>query len=349
MNRSTAIMICNSTGRVDPVWAANWGLVDLDWNGDKINWSKMVPMNAEEDMWENMRDVKNVNPTTITWVYRNSCKALPWHTSVRTLLEDKSHWGLFVPFAGCMPSPGVYTCGPNATQNLYHDFEQTPHGDCGNGVECGEYVFDARNASVRDFFLGDYFFGPTGAGSSVVDGFYVDDGWSSTGCSEMESDSVQKMGLTPAEVQDMIAAWSANVQAYRNALVAAGKFEWFLFVSCVCLFSCAFFRAQRITQQARARACTRKRRLRAARALCDTPRLRPRKPFSRQPPDALALSPPRYVIAVWRAADCPWAKSDLRQVLVRIISPRKLRRRVAEPERHAILRLYVSIEARHGR
>lgn len=68
----------------------------------------------------------------------NGIKALPWHTSVRRLLEDRSQWGLFMPLAGCMPSPGNYVCGPNATQNLYHDFEQTPHGDCGYGIECGE-------------------------------------------------------------------------------------------------------------------------------------------------------------------------------------------------------------------
>ena len=30
-----------------------------------------------------------------------------------------------MPYKGCSPAPGVYVCGPNATQNLYHDFEQT--------------------------------------------------------------------------------------------------------------------------------------------------------------------------------------------------------------------------------
>lgn len=53
-----------------------------------------------------------------------------------------------------MPSPGEYVCGPNATQNLFHDFEQTPKGDCGEGVECGEYVFNHRNASLLPFLLG---------------------------------------------------------------------------------------------------------------------------------------------------------------------------------------------------
>jgi hypothetical protein len=163
---------------------------------------------------------------TACWVYRNGIKALPWHASVRKLLEDKAQWGLFMPLKGCMPQPGNYICGPNATQNLFHDFEQTPKGDCGVGVECGEYVFDHRNASVRDFFLGDYFF-PKPFPKSVT-GYYVDDGWSKSGPSEMDADSVAKMGMTPADVDAMIAAWSANVQAYRDALVAAELFEWFL-------------------------------------------------------------------------------------------------------------------------
>lgn len=59
-------------------------------------------------------------------------------TTVREKLEDRDYWGWFMPNKGCNPSPGVYTCGPNATTNLYHDFEQTPHGDCGKGIECGE-------------------------------------------------------------------------------------------------------------------------------------------------------------------------------------------------------------------
>ena len=33
---------------------------------------------------------------------------------------------------------------------MYHDFKQTPrNGDCGKGVECGEYVFNHRNSSLR--------------------------------------------------------------------------------------------------------------------------------------------------------------------------------------------------------
>ena len=164
---------------------------------------------------------------TACWVYRNGVKALPWHTSVRRLLEDKAQWGLFMPLAGCSPSPGVYVCGENASQNLFHDFEQTPGAHtfrCGVGIECGEYVFNHRNASLRDFFLGDYFF-PQPFPQSVS-GYYVDDGWNSEGPTEMDKDAVERMGMTPADVKAMIAAWEANVQAYRDALVAGGLFEW---------------------------------------------------------------------------------------------------------------------------
>lgn len=258
MSRSTAIMICNSTGHVDAEWAAPWSLVDVDWNSAKPSscmtarsccspppltadsllhqlppavWSSAKPMNCEEDMLLNLQQIRAVNPNAITWLYRNGVKALPWFTSVRTKLENPAYWGWFMPLANCSPAPGVYVCGPNATDNLYHDFEQTPSGDCGVGVQCGEYVFNHRNESLRSFLLGEYFFRPTGANASgnMVNGFYVDDDWSSSGPSEMDKDAVQKMGMTPADVQAMTAAWAANEAAWRQALVAAGKFEWFLF------------------------------------------------------------------------------------------------------------------------
>lgn len=184
-------------------------------------------MAVEAFMVKNCDDIRAAsNGVTNCWVYRNGIKALPWHESVRKLLEDRSQWGLFMPLAGCMPSPGQYVCGPNATQNLFHDFEQTPKGDCGVGVECGEYVFNHRNASLIDFLLGEYFF-PSPFPSSVT-GYYVDDDWSEKGPSEMDPDSCEKMGMSPSDIAAMTAAWSSNQQTWRDALVAKGLFEWFL-------------------------------------------------------------------------------------------------------------------------
>lgn len=229
MAKSTAIMICNASGPVDAQWGAKWGLVDLDWNGNKVHWSKGTPMNNEEDLLENAAKIRAVNPDAITWVYRNGIKALPWFTSVRTKLEDPAYWGWFMPLANCHPSPGVYVCGPDATHNLYHDFEQTPQGDCGRGIECGEYVFNHLNESLRSFLLGEYFFGPLGAGNETVKGFYVDDFWSSQGPSEMDADAVQKMGMSKTDVNAMIAAWKDNQHSWRDKILANGRFEWFLF------------------------------------------------------------------------------------------------------------------------
>lgn len=188
-------------------------------------------MNNQENMIANIEAIRSINPQTRTWVYRNGIKALPWFTSVRVLLEDPSYWGYFMPYANC----SNYECGPNATQNLYHDFEQTPGvKECAApnasfGVECGEYVFNHRNASLRSFLLGDYFFGPDAAGNPLVDGFYVDDGWGSSGPSEMDSGAVKAMGMTPADVTAMVAAWTANQDAWMSALLAAGKFTWGMF------------------------------------------------------------------------------------------------------------------------
>jgi len=91
-------------------------------------------MSCEETLLAQAAATHALNPAAKQFVYRNAIKALPWFTSVREKLEDRAWWGWFLPYANCT----AHACGPNATQNLYHDFEQTPRGDCGEGVECGE-------------------------------------------------------------------------------------------------------------------------------------------------------------------------------------------------------------------
>jgi hypothetical protein len=158
---------------------------------------------------------KAQNPTAKVFVYRNIVKALPWYTEVRTLLQNQSMWGFFIPYAGCKDGAGRYVCTNNvtgvvdATANLFHDQKQTPgwtgggdggpdgvcHGDtrgdnatgptqsgrcdCGVGVACGEYLWDHRNGSaLTSWFTSEYVAGATyGLGNPNVDGFYLDDHW----------------------------------------------------------------------------------------------------------------------------------------------------------------------------
>ena len=96
-------------------------------------------------------------------------------------------------------------------------------------VECGEYVFDHRNKTLLQWIINTMFLGnATGGGNPAVSGFYVDDGWSLKGPSEMDTDAVALMGMSEKDVADMVAAWSSNVAAWKQAIWEAGLFEWFM-------------------------------------------------------------------------------------------------------------------------
>eukprot|EP01046_Picozoa_sp_COSAG06_P053995 COSAG06_NODE_9486_length_1888_cov_6.752935_2_plen_67_part_00 len=46
-------------------------------------------------------------------------KALAWYTEVRTLLQDQSYWGFFIPYAGCRSNTtGEYTCKNRVTGEI---------------------------------------------------------------------------------------------------------------------------------------------------------------------------------------------------------------------------------------
>ena len=162
---------------------AEFGLVDYDWSNAKKTWVDMSPMDADGMLVRQAARNKARNPTAKVFVYRNIVKALPWYTEVRKLLQNQSHWGWFIPYEKCRTAAGNYVCTNNvtgkvdATANLYHDEMQTPgwtgggdggpdgvcHGDttgnnatgptqsgycdCGEGVSCGEYLWDHRNGS----------------------------------------------------------------------------------------------------------------------------------------------------------------------------------------------------------
>ena len=229
MNASTIIQPCWMNGTYIPSFAP-WAIVDFDWSESRNLWSSTRPyMNCEETMLAQARALHELNPAGTTWIYRNSIKALPWFTSVREKLQDRAFWGWFLPYKNCTN----YECGPNATHNLYHDFEQTPNarGDgCGEGVECGEYLFDLRNASLRAWMQGPYLTSPVGLGSGFIKGFFFDDSWSAAGPSEESADAVNATGLTKSDVADMVAAGAANRDGMVATVIAGGGFVWQYFL-----------------------------------------------------------------------------------------------------------------------
>ena len=57
----------------------------------KLVWSNQNPMDCEERLLSQAKLVKNVNPGTRTFVYRNLVKALPWYSSVREKITDPAY------------------------------------------------------------------------------------------------------------------------------------------------------------------------------------------------------------------------------------------------------------------
>jgi hypothetical protein len=93
-----------------------------------------------------------VHPAQI-YVYRNSVKALPWFSSIRTILDDPDYAPWFLKFVpgGVFPNGTwhVPACDnnfkPPKCSALYHDQLETPedpsgYGDCTQPCDCGKNV-----------------------------------------------------------------------------------------------------------------------------------------------------------------------------------------------------------------
>eukprot|EP00035_Acanthoeca_spectabilis_P015689 m.315705 g.315705 ORF g.315705 m.315705 type:complete len:244 (+) comp16413_c0_seq35:2843-3574(+) len=118
MSESTVVMPCNYTGLYDynayPE-LAKFGLVDYDWANAKSTWANQSPMDCDGMLVEQAARNKAQNPSAKVFVYRNIVKALPWYTEVRTLLQNQSYWGWFIPYDGCLTKDGEYVCRDNTT------------------------------------------------------------------------------------------------------------------------------------------------------------------------------------------------------------------------------------------
>ena len=98
MNASSFVMLCANNGTIPLEHFAGFGIVDVDWSSAKVQWAAAKPMNAEELLLAQAALIKQGSPNTRVFVYRNSVKALPWFTSVRTKLEDPRYAAWFLPF-----------------------------------------------------------------------------------------------------------------------------------------------------------------------------------------------------------------------------------------------------------
>lgn len=260
-------MPCNDSGFFDPASATAYGLADYDWSNAKQLWANQKPMNCEELLVEQAALTKAYNNETRVFVYRNFVKALPWYTFVRERISDPAYSGWFLPF-GPPTVNGTRWHVPQCDDNydpplcssLYHDQEQTPqhpHGDgscvdpcdCG-GVPCGEYLWDHRNASLRQYLV-DNVLGPTGLGDPNISGFFFDDGWSNHsdpvpswekppgacdsspigGATEEDYNCSLDMGLVQADTTAIADAYDETLGAVFDAVVDAGGWAWSLWYS----------------------------------------------------------------------------------------------------------------------
>jgi hypothetical protein len=91
---------CNTTGWFDPRLAASYGIADFDWsNVRESEWARSKPMDDGERLIQQAAMVKQINPKTHVWVYRNLVKALSWYKDVGEKLADPAYSGWFLHFA----------------------------------------------------------------------------------------------------------------------------------------------------------------------------------------------------------------------------------------------------------
>ena len=266
MSRSTIIMPCNITGWFSPGFSAKYGVVDVDWSNAKYLWERSRPMDNSARLLDQAAQIKAINPNTRVWVYRNLVHAGSWFKEVAEKIKDPRYAGWFVKFRhGGAVDLGNNTwhvppCTGAVCSQLYHSQDQSPETaqDCSglcdcNGVPCGEYLFDHRNASLREWIVQEHVMGSLGMGNPNVSGFYFDDHWGgagyewstldimkrqpvpynmsacATGPSELNQFCLLDTGLTAEDVKDMLVAWRETLAAAMRAVHAAGGWVWQMF------------------------------------------------------------------------------------------------------------------------
>ena len=118
--------------------------------------------------------------------------------------------------------------------------------DCGKDLPCGEYLWDHRNQSLRQYLVDVAVLdNSTGLRSPHIDGFYFDDQWSDKpesrgpvapnyhfcdsssigGPSEVDFNCVADMGLTQADTTAITAALAETMVQVKEAILDHGGFS----------------------------------------------------------------------------------------------------------------------------
>ena len=268
-------MVCNSSGFFNEETLvkniSKYGFIDIDWSHGKAYWANAKPMNCQESLFSQAQLIKTRNPQTKLFVYRNLVKALPWFIDVRIKLTDPNYSGWFLKFKPNGPynvEPCTNTSVSSKCSIFYHDKLQTPQipslctvgNDCdcgtivgsnGAGLPCGEYLYDHRNESLREWLVDTFImssYNNTGFnGNDIIDGYYIDDSWTNTGsitnpsrvfcnnynkfggATEEDEHCVQDMGLNASDVNDITLGWQQTMNMSHYALVKNGGFDWRIF------------------------------------------------------------------------------------------------------------------------
>lgn len=225
-----SVVLNNQTG----AFLRQWGVVALDFESQEGLWGQHHPKDCDVMMVEQAAQMKRIAPETKVWIYRNLVQGYANFKQIREKLEDPLYAGWFIPF-GVNSSTSRCEVNPRLNRTLCSDLFHTKLGwtedghDCGNIIPCGDYVFDHRNESLRDWIVNEWMMGEMGMGNrSAVDGFLIDDWWTiGGGPSEVPSFS-PGTGLLPnsTEYRDLYGNWSQTTWRSLQAVQAAGGYTW---------------------------------------------------------------------------------------------------------------------------
>ena len=95
--------------------------------------------------------------------------------------------------------------------------------NCG-ASPCGEFLFNFTNPDMVTWWLLEHMGGGMGLDHPAVDGLLLDDYWTSSGPSEIDSNMLADMGMTTQDAAAMTDAWSAALARLYALAAERGKF-----------------------------------------------------------------------------------------------------------------------------